>query len=248
MRMSAHVGGDPISRNDPFGLGYCDTLKQASADIFCNGGGGGVLGWVSVDGVDMPADMGMRLGGLSGGAVMTPDAYSTWFYNQLDGDIQTRMMTLSRTWQLNQIGRLMQLADAMVPGGLSYQQRVSFLIVAMKLDQYIDMSSLEWDERHGGYTFNVAPGVDIRDLGSNILFASGPLGVLHWGQTGLFSRDYRSYTVDLAPYSVQVTVGDRGWIDIDAHNPYQDFPLGIWRHARYEVFSDRDRLAGPWHR
>ena len=39
----AYVLGNPVILNDPSGLGYCETLKNAPIDVFCTGGGGDII-------------------------------------------------------------------------------------------------------------------------------------------------------------------------------------------------------------
>lgn len=107
------------------------------------------------------------------------------------------------------------------------------------LDEFINMNSLRLEANGNGFTFSLLDTTNMAAfttfLQNSPYFASGAWGLLHAGDVGWPVSDYRSFTYNTAPFSMQINWGPNGFcFDFDLHNPYQDL-WSLWRHMGCEV-------------
>jgi hypothetical protein len=116
--------------------------------------------------------------------------------------------------------------------GQTYQQTVDAYLKGLGVWDLIDPGTLQWTGT--GYTFQfVNPSEAQQFLQTHPMFANGIFGLLHVGDVGFPNWDYRSWTTSLAPFSLQITYGLRGWADLDRYNPYSLW--GWLQHTFREV-------------
>lgn len=90
--------------------------------------------------------------------------------------------------------------------------------------------------RRDGITFQFnRPGAARRVLQSRLVFAEGPLGILHRREVGELDTEYRSYT-DSVGYSLHIVLGTNGsaFAHLDRYNPYEG-PLAFVLHGLFEL-------------